>query len=52
MQRSIDNNDFQSAANYVTQILAECIASERHLGMKFELLLRSSQLTEAVDYSK
>ena len=52
MQRSIDNNDFQAAINYVTQVLAECVASERHVGMKFELLLKNSQLKEAVDYSK
>ncbi len=52
VQRSIENKDFESAVNYVNQILQECVASEKHALLKIELLLKGSRLKEAVDYSK
>lgn len=50
--RSIENNDLTAAINYTNQILAECPASERHCDMKFQLLMKNSELKEAVAYSK
>jgi len=52
VQRSIENKDFESAVNYITQILQECVASEKHSLLKLELLLKGSKLKEAVEFSR
>lgn len=52
MQRSIENNDYESAVTYINQVLQECTASEKHCLLKMELMLKASQLKEAVNYSR
>lgn len=52
VQRSIENKEFDTAVTYLTQILQECIASEKHSLLKIECLLKGSKLKEAVEYSK
>jgi len=40
--RHSEKNDFATAVNYLTQILAECPASERHSILKLQYLLKSA----------
>ena len=52
VQRSIENKEFDTAVTYVSQILQECVASEKHSLSKIELLLKASKLKEAVDFTR
>jgi tetratricopeptide (TPR) repeat protein len=50
--RHLDKGDYDTALNYIDQILAECPLSEGHTYQKLEYLLRSSKLQEAVAFSQ
>ena len=50
--RHIEKSDYDTAINYLDQILSECVQSESHSYLKLEYLLRASKLSEAVTYSQ
>ena len=49
--RHVEKNDYETAINYLDQILFECVASQEHVIKKIEYQLRSSKVAEAVAYS-
>ena len=52
MARHLEKGDYDTAINYLDQILSECVQSEAHAYMKLEYLLRGSKLSDAVTYSQ
>ena len=49
--RHLETKDYDTALNYLDQLLAECVASERHTLQKLEVQLRLAKLTEAQTFS-
>lgn len=48
--RSVEKPDYETALQYIDQILGECPGSERHALQKLEFLARSAKLQEATTF--
>jgi hypothetical protein len=51
VKRSLEKKDYEGAAQYATNVLAECPASVTHHCLKVEYLLRAYKLKEALQFS-
>jgi hypothetical protein len=48
--RSVEKPDYETALQYIDQILGECPGSVRHALQKLEYLARSAKLQEAATF--
>jgi hypothetical protein len=52
VSRHLEKGDYDTAVDYIDQIIQECVSSESHAFQKLEYLLKASKLSDAFSYSQ